>query len=266
MNLTMIWDRIYADFFMPSHFGVFREFLKQIITSGYHICSVDSYWKQINNVEPKVHEKYVVLRHDVDSDLVGAKAMWQIEKALGIKSSYYFRLSTIDISLMREIELSGGEASYHFEELATIAKQKRLRSREAVLHEMSFIREMFKRNLNSLREKSGLPMKIVAAHGDFINRKLKIYNWEILKDDAFRKDVGVELEVYDEAFMSHVTSCHSEVLMPHMWEPEHPVKAAEACRPIIYVLVHPGNWRANPRENLLNDIRRAWEGISYSWC
>jgi len=264
MKLAAIWERVYADFFMPSQLDVFREFLKQLISCGYKMCSVEFLWARINGGQPRLHEKYVVLRHDIDTDVSTAKAMWQIEKDLGLKSSYYFRLSTVDIPFMKEIERSGGEASYHFEEIATVAKQKRLRTREAVSQQMPYIRETFKRNLNYLRAKSGLPMKIVAAHGDFVNQKLQIYNWELLKDDNFRKDVGVELEVYDEAFMSHVTSRHSEVLIPHVWKPEHPLKAAEAGSPIIHVLVHPGNWQANRQENLVCDIRRAWEGIRYS--
>jgi hypothetical protein len=63
-------------------------------------------------------------------------------------------------------------------------------------------------------------MRIVASHGDFVNRKLKVYNWEILKDEFFRKEVGIELEVYDQEFVSYFNSRHSEVLAPHLWKPE----------------------------------------------
>jgi hypothetical protein len=264
MNFAAIWDRIYADFFMPSRLDAFRDFLKRLLSSGYEICSVESLWEQIKGGQPRLRQKYVVLRHDIDTDVPTAKAMWQIEKDLGVKSSYYFRLCTLDIPFMQEIERSGGEASYHFEEIASTAKEKRLRTREAVFREMAYIRETFKHNVYSLRAMTGLPIKIVAAHGDFVNRKLKVYNWELLKDVTFRKEVGVELEVYDEAIMSHVTSRHSEVLTPDVWQPEHPLKAADAGKPIIYVLVHPGNWQANPKENLVNDIKRAWEGLRYA--
>src|SRR5262249_31005457 len=144
-------------------------------------------WQKIkNNGEIESYKKYLVLQHDIDTDTTSAKAMWDIEKALGVKGSYYFRLSTIDICLMKEIEFSGGEASYHFEEIATIAKQKGLKSREHILSYMPYIRTEFEENLNSLRKKSGLPMKIVAAHGDFVNRKLRVFNWEILQDNNFR--------------------------------------------------------------------------------
>src|SRR5215470_5987150 len=183
IGLTGVWYRIYADFFMPSRLETYREFLCNAIYYGYEICSVDFLWQKIkNNGEIESQKKYLVLRHDIDTDPTTAKAMWCIEKALGVRSSYYFRLSTIDISLMQEIEFSGGEASYHFEEIAMLAKQKRLKRRENVLPYMPYIRSMFKDNLDLLRKQSGLPMKIVAAHGDFANRKLGMFNWELLQD------------------------------------------------------------------------------------
>lgn len=62
-------------------------------------------------------------RHDIDTDVGGARAFFEIEKALGIRASYYFRLSTIDRDLMREINSYGSEVGYHYEELATHAKR-----------------------------------------------------------------------------------------------------------------------------------------------
>src|SRR5215471_12689578 len=116
ISLTGVWYRIYADFFMPSRLETYREFLCNAIDYGYEICSVDFIWQKIKNSGEIKSQKYIVLRHDIDTDTTTAKAIWHIDKALGVRSSYYFRLSTIDLDLMQEIALSGGEASYHFEE------------------------------------------------------------------------------------------------------------------------------------------------------
>ena len=263
-RLAAIWHRIYADFFMPTRLEAYREFLQEVINCGYHICSVSFFWEQIKSRQVRPLEKYLVLRHDIDTDVTTAKAMWQIEQSLGVRSSYYFRLSTIDIPFMREIELSKGEASYHYEELATLAKQKCLKTPEQVFREIPYIREMFRQNLNSLRQKSRLPMKVVASHGDFVNRELRVYNWEFLKDESFRKEIGVELEVYDEAFTRHITSRHSDTLYPVLWKPENPLRAVQMDAPVVYVLVHPRHWQPNPKENLVDDIKRALEGLRYS--
>ena len=69
-------------------------------------------------------DKLLILRHDIDTDIETTRAMWRVERELGIKTSYFFRLSTVDLPLMREIEACGGSVGYHFEELATAAKPK----------------------------------------------------------------------------------------------------------------------------------------------
>jgi hypothetical protein len=264
-RLASVWQRIYADFFMPSKLDAYKVFLREFIDRGYTVCSAAYFWERVKKRQLDGTGKYLLLRHDIDTDVATAKAMWQIEQSIGVKSSYYFRLATVDFPLMREIELSGGEASYHYEEIATVAKQKRLKTREQVFRDIAHIRDLFRRNLNRLREQSGISMRIVASHGDFVNRKLRVYNWEILRDESFRKEMGIDLEVYDQEFVSYFDSRHSEVSPPHIWKPEDPLKSAESGHRIMHVLVHPRNWQANPKENLIDDIKRLWEGICYSF-
>jgi len=262
--LRTILNRIYADFFMPSRLGVYREFLEEIISHGYKTYSVATFWEKTKGDRTRLQENCLVLRHDIDTDTGTAKAMWEIEQALGVESSYYFRLSTVDIPFMRAIAFSRGEAGYHYEELATVAKEKCLKTREQVLREMPCIRRLFQENLNSLRERSGLPIDIVASHGDFVNRKLQMYNWEILKNNAFRKEVGVKLEVYDEPFASNVSSRHSDTDYPSFWRPESPLGAIRRGESVIYVLVHPRHWRTNHKVNFVDNVNRALEGLRYS--
>mgnify|MGYP006145381963 CR=1 FL=1 len=63
----------------------------------------------------------LVHRHDIDTDLPTARRMFALEQKHGVRASYYFRLSTLDFGLMRDIERYGSEASYHYEEIATYA-------------------------------------------------------------------------------------------------------------------------------------------------
>jgi hypothetical protein len=149
-----VWERLYADFFMPSKLPAYKDFLQVFIDHGYTICSIAYLWERIKNRKLYESGKYLVLRHDIDTDLSTAKQMWRIEQGLDVKGSYYFRLGTVDIPLMREIELSGGEASYHYEEVATVAKQKRLKTREQIFNEIIYIKELFRHNLNRLRGKA----------------------------------------------------------------------------------------------------------------
>ena len=248
---------------MPSRFDEYRCLLIEAIHNDYEVLPIQVFWDKIkeNRIEPD--HRYLILRHDVDTDLPRAKALWKLEHDLGIKSSYYFRLSTLDIHFMRQIAGFGCEASYHYEELATIAKRKRLRTRGEVLKELPAIRQLFEQNINHLRGESGLSFDVVASHGDFLNRELGIKNTEILSDSGFRKRMGVELEVYDGSFTSFVDSGHADAGYPLFWTPRHPLEAIRNGAHVVYILVHPRQWGANVPVNMWNDFFRCWESIHY---
>ena len=258
-----MWRRVFAHLLMWPRFGVYRRLLMEAADYGYIAHSVQSFWQLIRRGVMDRQARYLVLRHDVDADPVAAEIMWRIEQSLGVRASYYFRLATLDVALMQRIELSGSEASYHYEEIATYAKHNHLKTPEQVRRAISAIRDQFRENLQALREKTGLPMVTVASHGDFVNRKLGVYNWEILGDDALRQELGIDLEVYDEAVMRHVTSRHHDCLQPRIWVPEDPLVAVHRGERVIYVLTHPQHWRRNPGVSLTSGRRRLREGVTY---
>jgi hypothetical protein len=249
---------------MPSRLSKYQSLLEKALEIGYEIHSVSSFWSKVKD-GLKSEKRYLVLRHDIDTDVKTARVIWGMEHNLKVCSSYYFRLSTIDIEFMRLIEFSGGEASYHFEEIATVAKQRCLKSRDEVVQHMDCIQELFKKNLESLREQTGLPMTIVASHGDFINRLLKMPNWELLNKD-FRREVGIELEVYDEAINRYVTTRHTDTHYSYLWKPTSPIDALENGKHVIYILTHPRHWCVDVRENFNANCLRFWEGVRYKIC
>jgi len=108
----------------------------------------------------------------------------------------------------------GSQASYHYEELATVAKTttapQRLGRESAHLPEAS--RPVPTESQPAARDHRGLPMRVVASHGDFVKPALKSPNWLILDDPAFRHQVDVELETYDEALLRHLPSRYTDVL------------------------------------------------------
>jgi len=245
---------------MPCRLDEYRELLSQALNAGYLPCSIPTFWNLIQEGKITPRNKYFVLRHDVDTDPRTAEEMWKIERQLGVCSSYYFRLCTLAPDLMRRIQDSGSEASYHYEELSTLAKQYRLKSASAVRARMEEAKDNFRANLLHLRKLTSLPMKTVAAHGDFMNRKLGVHNQEILTDFALRRELGIKVEVYDEAITRPVTSRHSDGIYPNQWLPLSPLGAIQRGEPVVYLLSHPRAWKANPVENLREDLKRAWEG------
>jgi len=256
--------RIYSDFIMRSRLEEYRELLTFAMRCGYEVCSIPAFWYLTDRGKCSSSKKILILRHDIDTDLHTAHSMWQIERSLNIRSSYFFRLSTVDVALMQEIEAFGGSAGYHYEELATVAKREGLTTRQKVVEKLPEIRELFESNLTHLRERSQLPLRFVAAHGDFVNRRLGIPNWVMLQDPELRSRLNIELEAYDSALMKYIHSRHTDREYPSTWVPESPLKAIEARIESIHVLVHPRQWRVNWRENIIDDIQRMYQGFVYS--
>jgi hypothetical protein len=255
---------MFADFLMPPRLDAYRQLVEAAIAAGYQVCSVAAFWELVKRGSVGRGLRYMILRHDVDTDPATAGDMHRVDQRLGVHGSYFFRLSTVDHDLMRAMADAGDEASYHYEELATLIKRRRLRDRSAVIRAIPEARSWFRENLAALRAATELPIRIVAAHGDFANRAVGVTNTELLSDPAFRIEVGVELETGDPAFMDWVSSRHSDTHHPRYWMPPgDPLAAITAGVPVIYVLVHPRHWRADRIVNARDDARRMWEGLSY---
>ncbi len=180
----IVWHRIRADFLMPSRLGAFRRTLEVARHLGYETLGIGPFSERRD--EPADgSQRLLVLRHDVDTDPRTASAMWRIESDLGMTGSWFFRLATRDLPLMRAIAGFGGEVGYHYEEVATIAKERNLRTREEALRALPAARDRFRTNLTGLRAATGLPMRVAASHGDFVNRRLGVANSMLLADHRF---------------------------------------------------------------------------------
>jgi len=256
-------DRVYGDFLMASRLPRYRRLLESALRADYRIISAGGLWRLIETRELDPTRRYLVLRHDVDTDPRTAAAMWDVDRGLSVESSYFFRLSTVAPALMGSIADGGSEASYHYEELSTLAKRLGLRSRSDAIAHLPEARERFAESIGRLRAVTGLPMRVVAAHGDFVNRRLGIQNWAILADRDFRRGLGVDLETYDEAFLRRLTSRHSDAPYPRYWAYTDPAEAIRVGEPIISVLVHPRHWRVDRRGNARDDIQRVVEGLRF---
>ena len=262
-TLGSVGMRLYESLLMPSRLEVYRQLLDSASMNSYRMLSVLDFHRLNQAGEFDPTKRYLVLRHDIDTDASAAREFLAIEREIGASASHYFRLCTLDIDLMKEIESSGSEASYHYEEIATVAKEERLRTREEIQAEMPRIRDRFARNYRWLRRVSGLPLRTVASHGDFINRKISMTNSEILRDPQLREELGIELETYDEEAERRITSRHSDRLPPAYWKPRSPFKAIEEGSPVVYVLTHPRHFRCRVADNLSSDLRRLYEGVCH---
>ena len=93
---------------------IYKEMLLALRESGRVFQTVEQF---IDEPEARA----VVLRHDVDLRNWAALRLARLEHALGVQSTYYFRVTkqSYSPSIIREIASMGHEIGYHYEDLAT---------------------------------------------------------------------------------------------------------------------------------------------------
>ena len=132
--------------------------------------------------------KTIVLRHDVDRLPRNALRMALLERSMGVRASYFFRVVNTcwREDIIKEIASMGHEVAYHYEDLTLFKGVQE----QAILH--------FEKQLNRFRQ--FYPSKTICMHGSPVskwdNRKL----WE--KYDY--RDYGIIAEPYFDVDYSKV--------------------------------------------------------------
>jgi hypothetical protein len=256
--MTNIGRRIYSDYMMGDRTPDYEVLLRAAISAGYTLLSVRDFVAR-PNVKP---ERIMVLRHDIDTDPATARRMFEIERELGARASYYFRLTTLDIALMCEIEQYGSEASYHFEELADYAKQHGIHCPLQLRECLAEVEDIFFINFTNIERRSGIKLRTVASHGDFVNRRLGVINHELLQNQALRERCGITCEAYDLAITQCFDTYISDCACPKRYAPYSP-SAVFGIHERIYFTSHPVHWRTNWRESSKHNLTRLLQ--SWRW-
>ena len=256
--LKVIFNRIYSDYLMPSRLKEYEKIISFLKKNDYEFLTLKEYKNLLDNKNLK--GKYFINRHDIDTDILTAKAFFEIEKKYNVKATYYFRISTLDFEFMKEIEEYGSEASYHFEEIATFAKKNHIKSKDEIFNRMNEIKKLFKQNFFNIESKLGYKLLTVCSHGDFVNRKLKIVNNEIIKDKELRRELGIIAEAYDKDIMESIDIYISDGAFSIRETAEDIFKRLKNEN-IVYMLTHPRQWRVSWKDNTLENIKRFYEGL-----
>jgi len=256
--LINVGRRIYSDYLMPDRTADYEALLRAAIGAGYVLMSVRDFI-DLGQVGP---QRIMVLRHDIDTDPATARRLFEIERSLGGRASYYFRLTTLDTRLMVELEEYGSEASYHFEEIADFVKLYGIHCPDQLRMRMEEVEDRFFINFTDIERRTGIKMRTVASHGDFVNRKLGIINHELLRNAALRQRCGITHEAYDPALMQRFNIYISDRACPELYCPCSPVQAF-GIHERIYFTSHPVHWRTNWRESSRHNLTRLLE--AWSW-
>lgn len=254
-----IKGRLYNDFIRPSKEGEYEKILKAACDYGYEVHTMLSF----ENVIKKGIEsgkKYLILRRDIDTaDYKILRKMLALEKKYGARATYYFRWNTIDVKLMREIAEAGGEASYHYEEIATYSYKHHIKSKEIMMQHIEDIRDLFISQYAKFKQMTGLPCWTIASHGDFVNTKLGVPNTTIM-NERVRKATGIVREAYDKPHMDLLTCRIADQVEMEQF-PVKSIAAIERGEPVLELLTHPRQWNSPIWVNLKEELNRVCKGI-----
>lgn len=159
----------------------YSTYLKAIKASGTPFYRFDA----IMGV-PEQPKSFCLVRHDVDRKPQNALAMAQLEKDLGVVSTYYFRKkpSTFKPSIIQKIEAMGHEIGYHYESLSDARG------------DMDKAVALFERDLAAFREIATI--KTVSMHG----RPLMPYdNRDIWKIEKNHQHLTNNLNILGEVYL-----------------------------------------------------------------
>lgn len=222
----------------------FQEMIIKALERGYIVTSLSDWYAR--GFYPG--KKVVLLRHDVDLDTEGAFKMFSIEKALGVKSTYYYRWSTIDESTMHKMNDSGFEVSLHYESLATLCRQLNIKKAEQVHTEI-----LKKAANNLMKELDDFTNRFwsvvsICSHGDKRNQVLNIRNnvlLEFMDRTVLKEKYGMLFEAYDPDILNRISAYMSDssAKYDHAWTNDtNPYKAVDEGQRVICILTHPQHW------------------------
>lgn len=217
----------------------YKNILNFALENQYELGSISDLIKSQNQ------KPFIILRHDVDQKDAGVNRILQIEKKLGLRSSWYFRWQTANKKIIKDITNAGSEASLHFETLATVCKKYNINQRADINHKIiKEAQELLKKEIEEFRSTFHTQCKTIASHGHRINRQIEMANNEII-DEKLYEDTGVFIEAYDKRLMD-IIDCYisdDSLLNNYGWAYGMNIKEAiESGFRKIYFLSHPHHW------------------------
>jgi len=243
----MIRLKLLLQYLKNNRIDEYEQIIKAAKENNYEIISLRDYiLEKFDN-----KKKILILRHDVDHFSEGTRLMHEIEKKHDVNSSFYFRNSTFEAKLMKNIEAYGSEASLHFEPIADFVKANTIKSKEE-LYEFSDWKDkcmvILKSDIERIRSLLDIPCLTIASHGEYENTLVKTPNNFLTEDIKTYELLGIKLEAYNKNMIDQVTCYISDVPIEINGGYKYgvtPMEAIENNEKFIMFLSHPNHWHYN---------------------
>ena len=236
--------KLFVAYFKNGRIKEYDKIIKKAKESDYEIISLRDYIEENYNK----NKKLLILRHDIDHFSRGTKMMFEVEKKYKVTSSFYFRNSTFEPRLMREIEEYGSEASLHFEPIADFIKSNPFIKTREELFQTDFKErclKILKSNLDRFRLLLDIPCITIASHGEYENSLVKTPNNYLTEDIETYKYLQIKLEAYNKNFIEKVSCYISDVPIEINGGYRYgvtPIEAIDREESFILFLTHPNHW------------------------
>lgn len=216
------------------YYGYYITLAKE---NGYNVCTMSEFYKH------PTEGKHFVLRHDVDHKTPATRRMFNLEKKLHVRSTYYFRKSTIDIKLMNDMIDAGFEVGFHYETLSDYAIENNLS--RITEKDIEISRERLKQEIREFNKLIKRPIQSVVGHGSKKNLEIGKSNNVLFKDQEYR-DFGILFEGYDDELYSKYVDTHimdgSLRINSGFSYRQNPIDAITSADKNIIFLSHPNHW------------------------
>ena len=132
-----------------------NSFCQKLADSGFKCVTADSVNSSLKG--------YVVLKHDVETDVKKAYCLAQIEASHGIRGTYYVQAYLLDalenIKLLQQMQYMGHEISYHYDVM------------DSCKGDLEKAQEEFEKNKQKF-ESNGFVLKTLCQHGNPIVERI----------------------------------------------------------------------------------------------
>lgn len=218
-------------------FRDYQGLLRAALSLDYRVVALEDF---LFDPAARTGDRILILRHDVDQHPASALAAADIERRLGVRSTWYLRWRTADPGVVSALRAAGGTIGLHYETLTRRVLAERLAPGTDLTPLLPGAREELREEVRAFQDAFG-PVRSLCAHGDSRvpwARNLTLLEGEDPADFGVRADANLEMRRHALAvWLTDRSAAEGS------WNDGHdPLALLQAgCSP-IQCLTHPNNW------------------------